>query len=146
MQIIIGSDHAGVEMKAEIMRVLEQEGHKVMDCGTYSLESVDYPDIAEKVSKEVLRQDAMGVLICGTGIGISIAANKIKGIRAALCQDVYTARLARQHNNANIVALGARVIGHGLAQEIVRTFIQTEFEGGRHQRRIDKITNIETNE
>ena len=143
MFIAIGNDHAGVELKIEIAALLEKTGYDIIDCGTGTADSVDYPDIAEKVASKVLEQKIAGILICGTGIGISIAANKIPGIRAAICQDADTARLARQHNDANILALGARTIGSGLAAEIVKTFISTEFEGGRHQRRVDKIIALE---
>ncbi|MDD2585150.1 MAG: ribose 5-phosphate isomerase B [Syntrophomonadaceae bacterium] len=143
MKIAIGSDHAGFKLKCEITRDLQNDGYDVIDCGTYSEESVDYPDFAEKVAEQVLQNDARGVLICGTGIGISIAANKIPGIRAALCQNSYVARLAREHNDANIVAVGARITGPGLAVEIIRTFLNSEFEGGRHLKRLKKIINIE---
>ncbi|NLJ71982.1 MAG: ribose 5-phosphate isomerase B [Syntrophomonadaceae bacterium] len=145
MKIAIGSDHAGVVLKAEITKILEELSYEVINCGTDSLESVDYPDIAEKVAKEVIDYNILGIIICGTGIGISIAANKIPGIRAALCQDIYTARLAREHNNANIVSIGARITGPGLATEIVKTFIKTDFLEGRHQRRVEKIKEIELN-
>ena len=143
MKIAIGSDHAGFKLKCEITRDLQNDGYDVIDCGTYSEESVDYPDFAEKVAEQVLQNDARGVLIWGTGIGISIAANKIPGIRAALCQNSYVARLAREHNDANIVAVGARITGPGLAVEIIRTFLNSEFEGGRHLKRLKKIINIE---
>ena len=143
MKIAIGSDHAGFKLKCEITRDLQNDGYDVIDCGTYSEESVDYPDFAEKVAEQVLQNDARGILICGTGIGISIAANKIPGIRAALCQNSYVARLAREHNDANIVAVGARITGPGLAVEIIRTFLNSEFEGGRHLKRLKKIINIE---
>ena len=143
MKIAIGSDHAGLEMKQEICKTLIEQGHEVIDCGTYSAESVDYPDIAEQVTQEVIRQKITGILICGTGIGISIAANKVYGIRAALCTNEYTARLARQHNDANVLALGSRVTATGHALEIVKVFLQTDFEAGRHNRRVGKITTIE---
>ncbi|MEA1961404.1 MAG: ribose 5-phosphate isomerase B [Bacillota bacterium] len=143
MQIAMGCDHAGVEIKKEIVQLLQNEGHVVIDCGTDTSESVDYPDIAEKVAAQVMDKQIKGIIICGTGIGISIAANKVSGIRAALCNDVYTASLARQHNDANIVAVGARVTGPGLIQAIIQTFLETKFEGGRHQRRVDKIMALE---
>lgn len=143
MKIVIGSDHAGVALKKEIMEMLEEEGHEIINCGTDTSDSVDYPDIAEKVANEVLAEKALGVIICGTGIGISIAANKIPGIRAALAQDIFTAKLAREHNDANIVSIGARVTGAGLALEIVKTFIKTDFLAGRHLRRVEKIKEIE---
>ncbi|MBO8157971.1 ribose 5-phosphate isomerase B [Thermosyntropha sp.] len=143
MKVAIGNDHAGVALKEEIAAFLRQEGYEVINCGTDTFDSVDYPDIAEKVAEEVLKQNIPGIIICGTGIGISIAANKIPGIRAALCNDLFTARMTRKHNNANILALGARVIGAGLAVEIVREFLNTDFEGGRHQARVEKISAIE---
>jgi RpiB/LacA/LacB family sugar-phosphate isomerase len=143
MEIIIGCDHAGVQLKEEITAALKDEGYDVINCGTDTDESVDYPDFAEKVAAEVLQRKTLGVLICGTGIGISIAANKIPGIRAAVCYDIYTAGLAREHNNANILALGSRITGSGLAIEIVKTFIKTGFLAGRHERRVGKITGLE---
>lgn len=143
MQVAIGNDHAGVVLKEEIVSFLKNEGYEIINCGTDSFDSVDYPDIAEKVAKEVLEKKIPGILICGTGIGISMAANKIPGIRAALCNDLFTARMTRKHNDANILALGARVIGPGLAIEIVREFLNTDFEGGRHLLRVEKITSIE---
>lgn len=141
-EIAIGSDHAGFYLKKELIKTLEEE-NDVIDCGTYDIESADYPDIAEKVAGEVLNRGILGVLICGTGIGVTIAANKIPGIRAALCWDIFTARLAREHNNANILAVGSRVIGTDLAKEILNTFIKSTFQAGRHQRRIEKIEEIE---
>lgn len=143
MQLVIGSDHAGFHLKTFIKSCLEQEGHEVIDCGTYSTDSVDYPDIAWEVAEKVLQFKVPGILICGTGIGISIAANKIPGIRAAVCQDLYTARLCRQHNDANIVAIGSRITAPELAWELVKTFISTEYEAGRHGLRIEKIYQIE---
>lgn len=143
MRIAIGSDHAGVQLKQDIIAFLIAEGFDPIDCGTYTEDSVDYPDFAEKVAAEVLQKKILGVLVCGTGIGISIAANKIPGIRAALCSELYAARLAREHNDANILAIGARITGCGLAEEIIKTFINTNFAAGRHQRRIEKITALE---
>lgn len=143
MKVVIGSDHAGYDLKQEIVTTLQAEGYEFQDCGTYSRDSVDYPDIARQVTKEVLIQGIPGVIICGTGIGISIAANKISGIRAALCDNQYTARMAREHNDANIVALGSRVIGPGLAVEIVKTFLNTSFQAGRHLIRVEKINQME---
>jgi len=143
LKVAIGCDHAGYDLKQEIITHLQNDGHEIVDCGTYSRDSCDYPDIAAAVSSLVLEQDIPGILICGTGIGISIAANKFKGIRAALCNDCYTARLAREHNNANIIALGSRVIGPGLAVEAVKTFLSTPFAAGRHQRRVEKICQLE---
>ena len=140
MKLVIGNDHAGVEFKEKLVKALEERGHEVINVGTDSLESVDYPDIAVLVGEKVLDgEDKFGILICGTGIGISIAANKIKGIRAALVHNEFTAKLARLHNDANVIALGARVIGDELGLACVETFINTEFEGGRHARRVSKI-------
>ncbi len=140
MKLVIGNDHAGVEFKEKLVKALEERGHEVINVGTDSLESVDYPDIAVLVGEKVLDEEAkFGILICGTGIGISIAANKIKGIRAALVHNEFTAKLARLHNDANVIALGARVIGDELGLACVETFINTEFEGGRHARRVGKI-------
>ena len=145
MKITIGSDHGAVALKDEVKMVLkEYEDIKVMDVGTFGTESVDYPDIAEKVCADVTSGAAdFGIVLCGTGIGISIAANKIKGIRCALCNDVYSAKKARQHNNANVLAMGGRVLGFGPAGEIVRAFVESTFEGGRHERRVNKIMALE---
>jgi len=145
--IAIGSDHGGYNLKMEIIKHLEKNGYEVKDFGTSSCDSVDYPDIALPVAKAVISGECeKGILVCGTGIGISIAANKVPGIRAALCTDTYMARMAREHNNANVLALGGRVLGPGLALDIVKTFIETPFSGEeRHQRRIDKISSIEKN-
>ncbi|MGL6015464.1 MAG: ribose 5-phosphate isomerase B [Selenomonadaceae bacterium] len=145
MKITIGCDHGAVELKEEVKKVLaEFKDIEVRDIGTFGAESVDYPDIAEKVCADVVSGAAdRGIVLCGTGLGISIAANKIKGIRAALCTDVFSARMSRAHNNANVLALGGRVTGFGPAGEMVRVWVQTEFEGGRHARRVDKITALE---
>jgi RpiB/LacA/LacB family sugar-phosphate isomerase len=143
MKIVIGSDHAGVDLKKEIVDYLKEDGYEIIDCGTYTYESVDYPDIAEKVAIEVLNNKIFGVLICGTGIGISMAANKIPGIRAAVCSNIFNARLAREHNDANILAIGARVIGNGLALDILKNFLKTDFLAGRHLQRVEKIKAIE---
>ncbi len=144
MNIAIASDHAGYEMKNFIKNVLFEMGHRVIDMGTDSSCSVDYPDYAEAVAKAISEGlYERGILICGTGIGMSIVANKFKNIRAALCNDIFTAKMSRLHNNANILCIGARVIGIGLAEEIVKTWIITPFEGERHSRRIDKINLIE---
>lgn len=126
------------------MVLKEYEDIKVTDVGTFGTESVDYPDIAEKVCADVTSGKAdLGIVLCGTGIGISIAANKVKGIRCALCNDVYSAKKAREHNNANVLAMGGRVLGFGPAGEIVRAFVESSFEGGRHARRVNKIMAIE---
>lgn len=143
MKLAIGSDHAGYSLKNHLISCLQAEGHEPVDCGTFSADSVDYPDIALKVAESVLKEHIPGVLVCGTGIGISIAANKVPGIRAAVCQNLYTARLARQHNDANILALGSRITAPELAWEILKYFLETEFEAGRHQARIEKIFAIE---
>ena len=140
MKIAIGCDHGGFPYKAQIIQLLISLGHEVIDCGTNSSESVDYPDHAKLVALEIQENRAeKGIVICGTGIGISIAANKCKGIRCALCHDHLTASLAREHNNANVVAFGARIIGIEVALDIVKTFLMTNFEGGRHERRINKL-------
>lgn len=145
MNITIGSDHGGVELKEEVKMVLHAfDGIHVKDVGTFSREAVDYPDVAAKVCADVVSGAAdRGILLCGTGIGISIAANKIKGIRAAACTDVYTAIMSRRHNDANVLALGGRVLGIGPAGEIVRAWIRTEFDGGRHIRRVEKMMALE---
>ena len=139
--IAIASDHAGFELKQFLARELENEGYQVLDLGTHSKESVDYPAYAEAMAETLSsRRARRGVLLCGTGIGVSIAANRHAGIRAALCHDVETARLSRQHNDANVLALGGRLTDPGTAKEILRTFLETEFEqGGRHQRRVAMI-------
>jgi len=143
LEIAIGSDHAGVQLKQDLIAMLALEGYDTIDCGAYNGDLVDYPDIAEKVAREVLHKNILGIVVCGTGIGISIAANKIFGIRAALCNDLLAARLAREHNDANILAIGSRITGCGLAEEIVKTFIKTSFAAGRHIRRVEKITALE---
>ncbi|MGL5041740.1 MAG: ribose 5-phosphate isomerase B [Culicoidibacterales bacterium] len=149
MKIALASDHAGVELKNEIKTLLIEElGYSVIDCGPYNADiSVDYPEYAAKASTEIREGNAyLGIVICGTGIGISIAANKHSGIRCALCHDCFSARVTREHNNSNMLAMGARVVGLDLAKDIVRHFLAAEFEGDRHQRRIDKITAIEHSE
>ncbi|MDK2801169.1 MAG: ribose 5-phosphate isomerase [Clostridiales bacterium] len=144
MKIAIGSDHAGLEMKSEILLLLKEMQIEYKDFGTFSKVSCDYPDIAYSVSTYVANSDVnRGILVCGTGIGMSIAANKIHGIRAALCHDEFSAKMARAHNNSNVLTLGARVVGQGLANEIIRVWLTTEYEGGRHDRRVEKINHIE---
>ena len=144
MFVAIGSDHGGFNLKAEIKNLLTELQIEFRDVGTHSGEAIDYPDVAQEVGQAVVSGECThGILICGTGIGISIAANKIKGIRAALCHDVFSAQMAREHNNANILTMGERVIGPGLARMIVSTWLTTEFAGGRHGRRVDKISNME---
>ncbi len=145
--IAIGCDHGGLELKESIISHLKDRGFEVKDFGTYTKDSVDYPDIASKVCPEVLNGNCeFGILICGTGIGISIAANKHKGIRAALCSDPYSAAKTKEHNNANVICLGGRVTGPDLANTIVDAYIDAKFEGGRHENRIGKITDIENNQ
>lgn len=142
--LAIGSDHGGFELKKHIMKHLEERGIDYADFGCYDESSVDYPDIAKAVGEAVVSGKCEnGILICGTGIGISIAANKVKGVRAALCSDVYSAKMTKQHNNSNIICMGGRVIGRELAFMIVDAWLDTEFEGGRHQNRIDKIHAME---
>jgi ribose 5-phosphate isomerase B len=143
-RVVLGSDHAGLGMKAEALRVVEEMGFEVGDMGPFSGEGVDYPDFAAKVAGEVAAGRArLGILVCGTGIGMSIAANKVKGIRAAHCVIEFDARMARAHNDANVLCIGARVLGPGLAAEVIRAFLEQPFEGGRHQRRVDKIAAME---
>lgn len=141
MKIIIGSDHAGFELKEQIKAFIEgQLGKEVEDVGVYSTESADYPLVGHKVAEEIAQgRFPFGILICGTGIGMSMVANRHKGVRAALCHNILTARLSRQHNDANILTMGGRIIGITLAQEMVREFLATPFEGGRHERRVNQI-------
>lgn len=145
MKIAIGADHAGYRLKDEIVEFIRSLGHEVEDFGCNCADSVDYPDYAVPVCERVLAGEAdRGILICGTGIGMSIAANKYPGIRCALAHDVFSAKATREHNDSNVLALGERVIGPGLAAEIIRVWLETEFSGaGRHQSRVDKITAIE---
>jgi len=147
MHIIIGSDHGGYSLKEEVARFLREKGHQVEDVGTHSEESTDYPDYALRVARAVAGGRAdLGILICGTGIGMSIAANKVEGIRAALATDGYMARMAREHNDANVLCLGGRVLGVGSALDIVQAFLEGRFAGGRHARRVGKIEAIEREE
>lgn len=144
--IYLGADHGGYELKEAIKAHLQEQGIAFTDCGTHSAESVDYAPIAEETCTRLLADSdktSLAVLCCGTGIGISMAANKVHGIRAACCSDYFSAKYTRLHNNANALCMGGRVVGAGLACELVDVFLQTEFEGGRHQRRIDQITAIE---
>ncbi len=143
MKIFIASDHGGYILKEHLKKYLTDKNYKIEDLGTNSLDSVDYPVYASKVAKKVIQEDdSLGILICGTGIGISIAANKHKGIRAALVHSVTEARLSKEHNNANILCLGGRTTGLMIAEEIVETFLTTSFEGGRHQKRLDLIKEL----
>lgn len=144
MKIALGCDHGGLEHKNAILEHLKERGFEVCDFGIYEQVSVDYPDIASKLCESILKGECeRGILVCGTGIGMSIAANKYKGIRAAACSEHFSAKFTRLHNNSNVLCLGGRVIGVGTAIELSDLFVDTEFEGGRHQNRIDKITNIE---
>lgn len=143
-RIALGADHAGYHVKERVKEFLREAGYSVMDFGTGSEESVDYPDYARRVAESVAqKKHDLGILVCGTGIGMAMTANKVPGIRAASVIDPYTARLSREHNDANILALGARILDEPKALEIVRTWLQASFAGGRHQRRIDKISQLE---
>ncbi len=143
-KIVIASDHAGFELKNTIINLLSADGYEIEDVGTYTKDSCDYPLFAEKACNHMLDGKAdLCILICGTGIGMSIAANKIKGIRAACCSDTYSAKYTRLHNDANTLCMGARVVGEGLAYEIAKTFLDTEFEGGKHLRRVNLISELE---
>ncbi len=143
MKIAIASDHAGFELKSYIKEYLLKKKLSVEDFGTDSEESVDYPDFAKKLCESILKNNfKRGILICGTGVGMSITANRFKGIRAALCQDLYTAEFSRLHNDSNVLCLPGRIVGKGLAEKIVDVWLKTEFEGGRHKRRIDKIEEV----
>lgn len=147
MKIAIGCDHGGLQLKNIIIQDLKENGYEVHDFGTYTTESCDYPDYAALVAKAVASgQYSRGIVICGTGIGVSICANKFKGIRCALCHDVFSARATREHNDANMLALGQRVIGSGLALEILHTWLKAEYAGGRHAQRLAKIQKIEEGE
>lgn len=146
MKIAIASDHGGFELKEIVREYLEGKGYEMMDMGTYNTDSVDYPDYGLKAAYEVAAGHAeRGIVICGTGIGISISANKVRGIRCALCHDVYSAEMTRAHNDSNVLAMGGRVVGRDLALRIVQAWVESDFEGGRHARRIDKITEYENN-
>lgn len=141
MKVAIGSDHGGFVMKEAIRDLVVQLGHNVEDVGCFSSESVHYPDFGERVCKKVISGEAeAGILICGTGIGMSMVANRYQQIRAALCHDHFTAAMSREHNNANVLCMGERVLGIGVAEEIVRTWFATSFSGGRHQERIQKFS------
>jgi ribose 5-phosphate isomerase B len=138
--IVVASDHAGVELKRHVIALLERHGHSFEDLGPFDERSVDYPDFAHRVADEITADRAdRGILICGTGLGMCMAANRHPGVRAALCHDAYTAEMARRHNDANVMCLGARVLGLGVVEQIIAVFLDTGFEGDRHQRRVDKI-------
>ncbi len=144
MRIAIGSDHVGYGLKMEIIDYLRAQGHEVTDFGADSAKRCDYPVYGEAVARGIVaKENELGVLICGTGIGISLAANKVHGIRAAVVSESYSADMARRHNNANIIAFGARVVGSAVAQQILDAFLNAEYEGGRHQNRVDMISDIE---
>lgn len=144
MKIAIAADHGGFELKDSMVEYIKSLGNEVMDLGTNSADSVDYPDYAKKVCEEIQQGNSdLGILICGTGIGMSLAANKFEGIRAACVSDVYSAKMSRNHNNANVLCIGARVIGDEVAKLIIKTFLENKFEAGRHQRRVDKIMAFE---
>jgi ribose 5-phosphate isomerase B len=144
MKIAVGSDHAGFALKEHLKATLAADGHDVVDLGTDSEEAVDYPPICAEVGRTVVKGEAdRGIVLGGTGQGEQIAANKVHGVRAALCNDLYTARLSREHNDANVLSMGGRIVAAGLAVEILRLWLATPFEGGRHQRRIDQIREIE---
>ena len=144
MRIVIGADHAGYALKQHLVATLTRLGHEVEDLGTHNSDPVDYPDISAQVARAVSEQRAdRGIVIGGSGQGEQIAANKIAGVRAALCNDLYTARMSREHNDANVLAMGGRIVGFGLADEITKLWLETPFEGGRHQRRVDQIADLE---
>ena len=146
MKIAMGADHGGYSLKEVVKKHLVEAGHEVLDLGTHDTESCNYPVYAEKVAYAVADKDAdLGVLICGTGIGMSIAANKVKGIRAAAVSDCFTAQATREHNDSNIICLGERIVGPGLAMRIVDTWLEASFQGGRHQTRVDMINELENN-
>ena len=143
-RVVTGSDHAGLQLRAEVVRIAREKGFEVEDLGPFGADSVDYPDYARKVAEAVASGRAkLGILVCGTGIGMSIAANKVKGVRAAVCRSEYEARMARAHNDANVLCMGERVIGLGLGGAVVAAFLAQPFEGGRHQRRVDKISALD---
>lgn len=145
MKIVIGSDHAGYALKEDIINIIKELGHEVKDVGCDCADSVDYADYGIPAAEMVANGEAdRGIIICGTGIGMSISANKVKGIRCALVHDLFSAKATREHNDSNVLAMGERVLGPGLAQEIAKVWLSTEFEGGRHERRIGKIADYET--
>lgn len=142
-KVFLGGDHAGVELRKALKEVLVWMGREVEDLGSHDSRSVDYPDFAVAVAERVARGDGVGVLVCGTGIGVDMAANKVSGVRSARCTDAYSARMSRAHNDANVLCLGSRVTGPGLAEEILKVWLETPFEGGRHQQRVDKINALD---
>jgi len=144
VKVVVGSDHAGFQLKNHLKDLLGKWGHEVVDVGTHSTESTDYPDWGVAVGEKLMElgADARGLCVCGSGIGISMAANKVQGVRAALVHDSTEARLARQHNDANVLCLGQRTTGEVVAEDALKTFLETGFDGGRHQRRVDKLNNL----
>ena len=147
MKIAIGADHAGYELKTHLVATLKEMGHEVDDLGTHSEESVDYPPICAAVGRAVARGEAdRGIVLGGSGQGEQIAANKVRGVRAALCNDLFTARLSRSHNDANVLSMGGRIVAPGLADEILAVWLTTDFEGGRHTRRVEQLSEIEREE
>lgn len=144
MKLVIGSDHGGFQLKGVLLKELEKLGHQVTDAGAYTADSVDYPDVASQLAKRVAEGEfERGILVCGTGVGVSIAANKIHGVRAGVVSDTFSAKMCRAHNDCNVLCLGERVVGAGLALELVNAFLTTPFEGGRHERRVDKIRQLD---
>jgi ribose 5-phosphate isomerase B len=147
LKLVVGCDHAACDLKAKVIAHLQAQGYAVTDVGTYTSDSCNYPDYAHAACAKIQNGEAdLGILICGTGIGMSMAANKHRGIRAAVCSDTFSARLTREHNDANVLCFGARVVGEGLALDLVDAYLDAEFMGGKHQSRVDMITAIETNE
>ncbi len=145
MKVVVGSDHGGFQLKSAVIPRIEKLGFEVIDAGTNSADPVDYPDIAAGLARRVGEGEfARGILICGTGIGMAIAANKVPGVRAACVSDTFSAKMARAHNDANVLCFGERVVGEGLAGELVAAFLGTEFEGGRHERRVDKLRQLDS--
>ncbi|HYU16793.1 MAG TPA: ribose 5-phosphate isomerase B [Candidatus Acidoferrum sp.] len=143
MKWIVGADHAGVELKRRLVEMLRRLGDEVEDLGTHSTESVDYPDYAVRVARKVVAGEGRGLLVCGTGVGMAMAANKVAGVRAAVVTDAFTARVTRAHNDANVMAVGERVVGIGVAEEALRAFRDTPFEGGRHALRVAKVDQLD---
>jgi RpiB/LacA/LacB family sugar-phosphate isomerase len=144
MKIVLGSDHGGIELKEDLKTCLQERGAEVVDLGAPDETPVDYPDIGREVAERISRGEfSRGILICGTGIGMSIVANRFPGVRGALCYDLFAARISREHNDANLLILGGRMTGKGLAREILRVWLESEFQGGRHQRRLEKIKALE---
>ena len=145
MKLIVGSDHGGFNLKNHVVKELEKLGHQVTDAGTHSVDSVDYPDIAKAIATRVAESEfERGIIVCGTGQGVAMTANKVHGVRAAVVSDTFSAKMARAHNDANVLCIGERVVGSGLAMELVGAFLATSFEGGRHATRVDKIRQIDS--